>query len=88
MQMNTKVFEALGDNTRLGIVQFLLAKEKGTCCDIAARIKKDVSTTFRHIDILRGAGIIKTKKNGKFLECGIADKKNLTKLLEVAKCIR
>lgn len=78
-----KLFSALGSETRLEIVDYLLKNEKNNCiCHLSAYLKKDQSTTFRHIEILERAGIIETEKCGKFLFCKIKDKNKIKKLIE------
>ena len=86
IQMNTekkaKFHHALGDITRLKIIEYLI-KEKCKCiCHIADNVKKDQSTVFRHIQILKSAGLIETKKENKFLFCCIKDSGKIKKLLE------
>lgn len=85
--MNTEqkagFYHALGDKTRIEIIEYLL-KERCKCiCHIAEYTKKDQSTVFRHIEILKNAGLIETKKEKKFLFCCIKDKEMLKRLVEV-----
>lgn len=83
IEKKARFYHALGDKTRLEIIQYLL-KEKCKCiCHIADYIKKDQSTIFRHIEILKNVGLIETKKENKFLFCCIKNKEKLKRLLEV-----
>ncbi len=76
-------YHALGDETRLKIIEYLL-KEKCKCiCHIAEYVKKDQSTIFRHIEILKNVGLIKTKKENKFLFCCVKDKEKIKNLLGI-----
>lgn len=59
-----KIFKALGDETRLSIVEFLLLEDK-CACDFADCIKKDQTTISRHLKILVEAGILDYKKEGR-----------------------
>jgi len=79
-----QLFKVLGDETRLRIIGYIQRNKKNTCCQIAEHIKKDVSTTFRHLEALKQAGIIETRKEGKFLECRIKDEKLVRGLFELA----
>ena len=80
------LFKALGDETRLKIIEWLL--ESGCCkciCHLAEHVKKDQSNVFRHINILKNAGLIEAEKDCRFLMCRIKDEKKLRKLLEGIK---
>jgi ArsR family transcriptional regulator len=59
-----KFFKALGNETRLKIVGFLM-KNEHCACDFVDMSKKDQTTISRHLKILLEAGIVKTKKNGR-----------------------
>lgn len=59
-----KIFKALGDETRLKIVQYLLLEEK-CACDFSNCINKDQTTISRHLKILVEAGILNFKKDGR-----------------------
>ena len=84
MMKQVSLFKVLGDETRLMIIDYIHKNKKSTCCQIAEHLKKDVSTTFRHIEALKYAGIIETRKDGKFLECKIKDEKLVRELFELA----
>lgn len=83
--MQTLIFEALSDRTRMKIINYIKRRGNCVCCDIARHIKKDVSTTFRHIEILERAGIVNAKKDGRFLVCSLKNAAKLNKLFEIAK---
>lgn len=59
-----KIFKALGDETRLNIVEFLLLENK-CACDFTTCINKDQTTISRHLKILVEAGILDFKKDGR-----------------------
>lgn len=82
-EQKAKFYHALGDKTRLKIIEFLLKHECECICHIADYTKKDQSTIFRHIEILKNAGLIETKKEDKFLFCSVKNKEELNKLLDV-----
>lgn len=56
-------FRALGDETRLGLVTFLLGREH-TVSDFFPSDEKEMATMSRHIEILIEAGIIKRSDVG------------------------
>lgn len=81
----SNLFKIIGDETRLKIINFLITHKKSVCCDIAKHIKKDTSTTFRHIKILEKANLIKAKKQGKFLVCSLENEEKVRKLFDIVK---
>jgi DNA-binding transcriptional ArsR family regulator len=79
MRDNVRFFKALGDETRLIIIGFLLENE--TCaCDFASMTKKDQTTISRHLKILVDAGILDYDKKGRNKVYRFKDK-NVKKLL-------
>lgn len=85
--MQTLIFGALAENSRIAIAKLLLKKKNATCCEIAKAIGKDSSTTFRHLEILERAKIIKTEKEGRKLVCSIYNPIQLKKILLAAEKI-
>jgi len=77
-----RLHKALGEPVRLKIVEFLMGKECCCICHIAKAVKREQSVVFRHIQILKEAGIIAARKDDKFLMCCIADKERTKRLLE------
>ena len=59
-----KFFKALGDETRLKIVRYLLNHEY-CACDFASMTKKDQTTVSRHLRVLVEARVLKYKKTGR-----------------------
>ena len=74
----------LADDTKFKIIKFLL---DCTCCDcichVQEKIKKDHSVIVKDIKQLEKAGLVWTKKDGKFLRCGIVDKPKIKRLIEL-----
>ena len=78
-----RFYRALGAPIRLRIIEHLLAAEGCLCiCELASQLKRDQSVVFRHIEVLREAGIVKTTKEERFLWCCIRDKKKMKTSLE------
>ena len=64
MRDHVRFFKALGDETRLKIIGYILANE--TCaCDYVSMTKKDQTTISHHLKILVDAGILDYEKNGR-----------------------
>jgi len=82
LEKKSKFFKALGEPVRLKIIQYLLDKEECSCtCNLSKYLKKDQSVIFRHLQILKNAGIINTKKEAQFLRCCLKDKQKIKNLL-------
>lgn len=78
-----RMYKALGEPIRLRILDYLLRKGKCTCiCELSGLLKRDKSVIFRHITVLRNAGMIVTKKEAKYLFCCVTDKDKVKRLLE------
>lgn len=67
-----KFFKALGDETRLKIVRYLL-NHKYCACDFTQMTKRDQTTISRHLKILVEAGILKNEKKGRNIIYSIKD---------------
>ncbi len=72
MKEKAKFFKALGDESRLRIVSYLL-KEDYCACDFTSGIDKDQTTISRHLKILVEAGILKYEKKGRNIIYSIKD---------------
>ena len=72
-------FKALGDPTRLRILDLLRARgksccdlvargEKGLCaCDIEAAVGLSQAAVSHHMDLLRRAGLVQAEKRGRWM---------------------
>jgi arsenite methyltransferase len=67
-----RFFKALGDETRLRIVGYLLLNER-CACDFKQLKDKDQTTISRHLKVLAEAGIVKYKRSGRNLIYSIMD---------------
>ncbi len=77
-----KVFKALSEPIRLSILDLLNKKDCACICEVTGHIKRDQSVAFRHIKILEEAGLITTRKDGRYLWCCIKDKEKMKRILE------
>jgi ArsR family transcriptional regulator len=59
-------FSALGDTTRLKMVK-LIADEELCSCEVMAALELTQPTTSHHLGILEQAGILTSKRNGKWV---------------------
>ena len=69
----SKLFKALGDKTRLRMIYLLRTKEL-CVCEIMAALNLTQPTASHHLGILENAGIVKDRKEGKWVFYSIADK--------------
>lgn len=64
LENKAKFFRALGDETRLTILSYLL--EHSYCaCDVTPLTEKDQTTVSKHLKVLVEAGILKYEKKGR-----------------------
>jgi ArsR family transcriptional regulator, arsenate/arsenite/antimonite-responsive transcriptional repressor len=63
------LFKALGDETRLSILGFLLAKGDALCvCHIEEQVKElSQPTISHHLRLLREAGLVTTERRGTWI---------------------
>jgi len=64
MEERLKIFKALGDSTRLKIIEFLLDGEK-CVCEIFPHVKRTQSTVSIQLGKLESWGILKSRKEGR-----------------------
>ena len=72
MKETLKILKALSDETRLKIVEFLLDGEK-CVCEIFPYVKRTQSTVSIHLNDLKKAGILKSRREGKKIYYKISD---------------
>jgi len=67
-------FSALGDATRLKMLR-LIADEELCSCEVMAALELTQPTTSHHLGILERAGLLTSKRNGKWVFYKIANAK-------------
>jgi ArsR family transcriptional regulator len=67
-------FAALGDATRLKMLK-LIANEELCSCEVMAALELTQPTTSHHLGILERAGLLTSKRNGKWVFYKIANAK-------------
>jgi ArsR family transcriptional regulator len=65
-------FAALGDATRLKMLK-LIADEELCSCEVMAALELTQPTTSHHLGILERAGLLTSKRNGKWVFYRIAN---------------
>jgi DNA-binding transcriptional ArsR family regulator len=65
-------FRALGDETRLRILEHLVAGERSVS-DLMTLVDIGQSLTSHHVRILREAGLVTTRRDGRWIHYAIAE---------------
>lgn len=60
------IFKALGDPTRMAIIQ-LLREQSRTPSELLERIPVTQPTLSHHLDILKRADLVETRRDGQFI---------------------
>ena len=72
LKREAEIFKALADPCRLTIIRLL--KEGELCvCEIMTALDRPQSSTSHHLSILKDAGLIKERKDGKWSRYRMAD---------------
>lgn len=83
MRETLRIFKALGDETRLKIVEYLLSGEK-CVCEIVRHVNKSQSAVSIQLSKLESLGIIGSRREGKKIYYKIKNKK-VVKILRMVK---
>ncbi|MBI5572160.1 MAG: winged helix-turn-helix transcriptional regulator [Desulfomonile tiedjei] len=71
LKIRAEVFRALGQPTRLGIVELLQGHDMQVG-EIAERLCANVTSVSKHLGVLRGLGIVEGRKVGLKLSCTLS----------------
>lgn len=83
----SKIFKALSDETRLRIVK-LLEQGELCVCDIVAALDIIQPKASFHLGVLREAGLIKDRKQGKWIHYSLNETDLFIRMLMVSVCER
>lgn len=65
MDAEVRLFKALADSTRLGILRLLASSDKPVCvCDIVEHFSLNQPAISHHLKLLRETGLVSTNKCG------------------------
>jgi len=78
-----RFFSAFSDKTRLQIVFLLINKGELTVDEISKELRKPQSLVSHHLSYLKGCGIVKVRKNGKYSYYSV-DSEDTKKLIELS----
>lgn len=74
MHFSVKVLKALGDETRLKILEFLKDEEK-CVCEIVPHIGTSQSNVSQHLRILKDANLVTDRREGRSTYYSIVDER-------------
>jgi len=72
----SKFFSALADETRLRILKLLMIREM-CVCEIMVALDLTQPTASHHLSLLENAGLVRDRKEGKWVFYSIADQKTI-----------
>jgi ArsR family transcriptional regulator len=71
----TEIFKALGEDKRLRMINLLLKSKFPLCvCEIMDCLKENQTNISKHLKILKYAGLVEEKREGKFIMYSIVKK--------------
>jgi ArsR family transcriptional regulator len=71
--MMAEIFKALGDPVRLRLFQLLASRDELCVCHLTEALKLPQSTVSRHLGVLRHAGLVQTRREGKWMHYRLTD---------------
>lgn len=83
----TQIFKALSDETRLRIIK-LLEHGELCVCDITAALEMVQPKISFHLSALKEAGLIKDRKQGKWIHYSLNEKDLFRRMLILSSCER
>jgi ArsR family transcriptional regulator len=81
------IFKALSDETRLRIIK-LLEQGELCVCDITAALEMVQPKVSFHLSALKEAGLIKDRKQGKWIHYSLTEKDLFRRMLILSACER
>ncbi|MFH1237077.1 MAG: metalloregulator ArsR/SmtB family transcription factor [Candidatus Aenigmatarchaeota archaeon] len=83
---NIMVFRALADPTRLKVLELLRSGER-CACELPSKVGKSQPNVSLHLKILKDAGILSSRKDGKKILYSVA-RPEIYRIIEGAKNIK
>lgn len=79
------LFRALGDETRVAILDALRVKGSLTVGDICSEVDRELTLVSHHLACLRNCGLVKTERKGKNVIYSLNGHERIEKLLNLAR---
>jgi DNA-binding transcriptional ArsR family regulator len=80
-ERSSKVFKALSDETRLRILGLLAVREM-CVCEVMVALDLTQPTASHHLRILENVGLVKDRKEGKWVFYGLSNPSQIRNLLK------
>ena len=92
LESESEIFKAMADPCRLKIL-YLLREGELCVCEIMVGVDRPQSSTSHHLSILKDAGLIRERKDGRWSryrlsEGAVIEMLNLVKLMKEAKVLK
>lgn len=71
--MLAETFKALGDPVRLRLFYLLSLKDELCVCHLTEALDLPQSTVSRHLGVLRHAGLVETRRDGKWMHYRLSE---------------
>lgn len=81
----TYFFKALGDETRLRILELLKEHGELSVSDLCKEIEKEQGTISHHLACLRNCGLVTTRREGKSIIYSLNSEDKIHSILELAE---
>ncbi len=79
------LFRALGDETRVAVLNALRAKGSLTVGDICSEVDRELTLISHHLACLRTCGLVATERRGKNVIYSLNGHERVEKLLDLAR---
>lgn len=83
LESKARIYKALGHPTRLFMIEYLNRNGKCCVCELTELLDFDISTISKHLDVLKRAGLVQSKKEGQM----VIYESNIPCLNEILDCI-
>lgn len=77
------LLNALADETRLDILNFLQGRREATVSQIRTHVKREQSAISHHLACMRSCGLVSTRRDGKYVFYSLNGKNRINKILDL-----
>lgn len=77
------LLNALADETRLEILDFLQRRKEATVSEILKEVGREQSAISHHLSCLRSCGLVSTRRHGRFMYYSLNGKARVSKILDL-----
>jgi len=77
------LLNALADETRLAILDYLKGRREATVSEIRDHIRREQSAISHHLACLRSCGLVSTRRGGKYIHYSLNGKDRISKILHL-----